>query len=154
MGMFNKYNLCLSSCHPYSCQSFVGRVHQLYQPQGVTLGQYCVYFPTVVRLLGHVIGFYNEHRRPDRDKHIEVFYENVVEGLEQNFDKMQPGSSNLLGYGYDHASIFHYGHDEFSANGKDTIRAKDSTIPLGGARELSPLDIAKTNKLYSCGEYQ
>ena len=70
------------------------------------------------------------------------------------FDKILPGRSNLLGYGYDYASIMHYSEGAFSANGRDTIRAKDSTIPVGKAGELSPLDIAKANKLYSCGEYQ
>ena len=49
------------------------------------------------------------------------------------------------------ASCMHYDKDDFSANGKDTIVAKDPSIPFGDAWELSPLDIAKTNNLYSCG---
>ena len=68
-----------------------------------------------------------------------------------NFNKVAAGTTNLLGYGYDYASIMHYDKDDFSANGKDTIVAKDPSIPFGDAWELSPLDIAKTNNLYSCG---
>ena len=136
----------------YSCQSFVGRISSFYQPQGVTLGQYCVHFATVVHELGHAVGFYHEHNRPDRDEHIEVRFNNVVSGLSSAFNKARPGSTKLLGYGYDYASIMHYSADAFSANGQDTIVAKDSTIPFGDAEELSPLDIAKANALYNCGE--
>ena len=102
--------------------------------------------------LGHAVGFYHEHSRPDRDEHIEVRYNNVQADLRRAFDKVADGRTNLLGYGYDYASIMHYSRDAFSVNGQDTIVAKDSNIPFGEAGELSPLDIAKANALYSCGE--
>ena len=104
--------------------------------------------------LGHAVGFYHEHNRPDRDEHIEVRYNNVQEGLRTAFDKVQAGRTNLLGYGYDYASIMHYSKDAFSANGQDTIVAKDTSIPFGDAGELSPLDIDKANALYSCGKFK
>ena len=51
----------------------------------------------------------------------------------------------------------HYSRDAFTHDGSpgsDTIQAKDPTIPVGDAHELStsPLDNAKTNALYNCGE--
>ena len=103
--------------------------------------------------LGHAIGFYHEHNRPDRDNHVDVNYDNIIDGYEAQFYKMAESESNTLGIGYDHASIMHYSSDTFAhREGSDTIQAKDPNIPVGDARELSPLDIAKTNALYSCGE--
>ena len=133
------------------CQSFVGRIGVTNQPQGVTLGEGCVHFPTIVHELGHVIGFYHEHSRPDRDEHVKVRLSNVRSSARSYFNKVAPGTTNLLGYGYDYASIMHSGKDDFSSNGRDTIVAKNPSIPFGDAWELSPLDIAKTRKLYSCG---
>lgn len=100
-----------------------------------------------------MLGLYHEHNRPDRDEHIEILTENIQQGLESAFDKIAPGRSNLLGYGYDYASIMHYSEYAFSGNNQKTIRAKDPTIPFGNAEELSPLDICKVIELYNCGEW-
>ena len=104
--------------------------------------------------IGHAVGFYHEHNRPDRDEYVEVRFNNVQQGLQSAFDKVLPGRTNLLGYGYDYASIMHYSKAAFSANGQDTIVARDPTIPFGNAGELSPLDIAKANVLYNCGKFK
>ena len=53
--------------------------------------------------------------------------------------------TNTLGKGYDYASIMHYG----SSQG---VLVSKIQAPFGGAEELSPLDIAKVNLLYNCGE--
>lgn len=102
--------------------------------------------------LGHSIGFYHEHTRPDRDNHVDVIYDNIAYHFEDQFSKIPYGESDTLEIGYDAASIMHYKRNAFSRNGSDTIRAKDPAIPIGDARELSPLDIAKANALYNCGK--
>ena len=101
--------------------------------------------------LSHVIGFYHEHNRPDHNEHIEVKYDNIKLSKLRNFNKAAAGTTNLLGYGYDYASIMHYDNNLFSANGEDTIVTKDPSISFGDVWELSPLDITKTNNLYGCG---
>ena len=136
----------------YRCGSFVGRLHWFYQPQGIELGFGCVYFDIVVHELGHAIGFYHEHNRPDRNDHIDINYDSIHDGYERQFNQIPEGESNTLGIGYDYASIMHYSRDAFSHDGSVTIQTKDPTIPVGDANELSPLDIAKTKALYSCGE--
>ena len=105
----------------------------------------CINFATAVHELGHAIGFYHEHNRPDRDDYVDIKYDNVAVGARSQFDKSS--ESNLLDLGYDHASIMHYSKSTFSSNNLDTIKA---SVPFGNAEELSPLDIAKTNALYSC----
>lgn len=85
---------------------------------------------------------------------MEIIYSNLWgEGLDQ-YKKHKNGTTKLLGYGYDYASIMHYDKNFFSVDYfTDTMRTRDPTIPLGGAAELSPLDIAKANALYNCGNY-
>lgn len=123
-----------------------------FQPQGVELGRGCLKVGTVHQL-GHAIGFYHEHNRPDRDKYIDIVYDNIYDYYENQFQKIPEGESNTLGMVYDPASIMHYKGDAFSRNGSATIKPKDPSIPFGNAYELSPLDIAKANALYSCGKY-
>ena len=139
-----------------SCSSFVGRISRLWQPQGISLGRpNCVYFPTIVHELGHAIGFYHEHSRPDRDEHVDIIFENIRhQSLYGNFRRLHPSQTDLLGFGYDYASIMHYRSTSFSVSrNSQTIVAKDPSIPIGGAKELSPLDIERTNLLYNCGMY-
>lgn len=117
----------------------------------MSLGFGCVYDSVVIHELGHAVGFYHEHTRPDRDNFIDVIYDNIREGFENQFAKFRPGQTNTLGLGYDLQSIMHYRRNTFTADGSDTIRAKDpSVVSFGNARQLSTLDIAKANKLYDC----
>ena len=105
----------------------------------------------VLHELGHAIGFFHEHTRPDRDEFIDVIYDNIRDGAESQFHKKQPGRTNTLGLGYNLQSIMHYRRNTFSKNGSDTIRAKDPLVTsFGSSQQLSPLDIAKANTLYNC----
>ena len=128
----------------YSCSSFVGRLFFFRQPQGVSLGPRCVRLRTVVHELGHVLGFYHEHNRPDRDSYINI-RANVGRGVSSQLERNLASESNTLGLGYDYASIMHYS----SLGG--IITAK-SNVPFGNAQELSPLDIEKARRLYQCGK--
>lgn len=128
----------------YRCASYVGRLFFLRRPQGVSLGPGCVRISTVVHELGHVLGFYHEHNRPDRDDYINI-RPNLSPGLSSQLERLSPSESNSLGLGYDHASIMHYS----SLGG---IITSKSGVPFGYAQELSPLDIEKTRRLYQCGK--
>ena len=119
---------------------------------GIELGFGCVYFDIIIHEHGHAIGFYHEHNQADRNDNVNINYDSIIDGYERQFDKKSESESNTLGIGYDHASIMHYSGDTVTRDGSDTIQAKDPTIPVGDARELSLLDIAKINVLYNCGE--
>lgn len=140
----------ISSKYLHSCRSFVGRVPDGGR-QGLSLLSSCLReFGTILHEIGHTIGLLHEQSRPDRDDYIDVFYENINEGLDSEFVRKESHDVDTLGVGYDYNSIMHYDSDEFGINGKTTIAALDPSIPIGHATALSDLDIIKINTLYNC----
>lgn len=49
-------------------------------PQAISIGKNCDKFGIVVHELGHVIGFWHEHTRPDRDDHVSIIRDNIQPG--------------------------------------------------------------------------
>ncbi|XP_039203387.1 tolloid-like protein 1 isoform X4 [Crotalus tigris] len=138
---------------PCGCCSYVGRRGN--GPQAISIGKNCDKFGIVVHELGHVIGFWHEHTRPDRDDHVAIIRENIQPGQEYNFLKMEPGEVNSLGESYDFDSIMHYARNTFSRGMfLDTIlpsRDDNGIRPAIGQRtRLSKGDIAQARKLYRC----
>ncbi|KAJ7410896.1 hypothetical protein WISP_105653 [Willisornis vidua] len=138
---------------PCGCCSYVGRRGN--GPQAISIGKNCDKFGIVVHELGHVIGFWHEHTRPDRDDHVTIIRENIQPGQEYNFLKMEPGEVNSLGEPYDFDSIMHYARNTFSRGMfLDTILPSrdDNGIrpPIGQRARLSKGDIAQARKLYRC----
>lgn len=67
--------------YPFSyrrCCSYVGRRGN--GPQAISIGKNCDKFGIVVHELGHVIGFWHEHTRPDRDDHVTIIRDNIQPG--------------------------------------------------------------------------
>lgn len=60
-----------------SCNADVGRKGGR---QKVSLGTGCVFKSVVVHEIGHVIGFWHEQNRPDRDDYVHVFKDNILDG--------------------------------------------------------------------------
>uniref|UniRef100_A0A672P4E9 Metalloendopeptidase n=1 Tax=Sinocyclocheilus grahami TaxID=75366 RepID=A0A672P4E9_SINGR len=138
---------------PCGCCSFVGRRGG--GPQAISIGKNCDKFGIVVHELGHVIGFWHEHTRPDRDEHVDIFRENIQPGQEYNFIKMEPDDVDSLGEVYDFDSIMHYARNTFSRGiYLDTMLPKFEVDgirpPIGQRTRLSKGDIAQTRKLYKC----
>uniref|UniRef100_A0A5F9DTE1 Metalloendopeptidase n=1 Tax=Oryctolagus cuniculus TaxID=9986 RepID=A0A5F9DTE1_RABIT len=104
--------LCRKRMTRKKCCSYVGRRGN--GPQAISIGKNCDKFGIVVHELGHVIGFWHEHTRPDRDNHVTIIRENIQPGQEYNFLKMEPGEVNSLGERYDFDSIMHYARNTFS----------------------------------------
>ncbi|KAG8438283.1 hypothetical protein GDO86_008825 [Hymenochirus boettgeri] len=97
----------------------------------------------------HSLGFIHEHSRSDRDDYVNINYQYINDGDKPNFQKI---NSNNLGLQYDYSSVMHYDRYSFTnTTGKATITPKpDPSVPIGQRYGVSPLDISKLNKLYSC----
>ncbi|XP_061731793.1 bone morphogenetic protein 1-like isoform X2 [Nerophis ophidion] len=138
---------------PCGCCSYVGRRGG--GPQAISIGKNCDKFGIVVHELGHVIGFWHEHTRPDRDQHVSIIRDNIQQGQEYNFLKMEPGEVDSLGEVYDFGSVMHYARNTFSRSVfLDTILPRDDVNgarpPIGQRLRLSKGDIAQARKLYKC----
>lgn len=143
----------LFSSLPCGCCSYVGKRGG---QQIVSINSSCHYFGIVVHELGHVIGFWHEHTRPDRDNHVVVINKNIDPLQLYNFQKLSSEEVNSRGEPYDFASIMHYARDTFAKRaGLDTILPKRTPGMLnrpqiGQRNRLSPGDIKQANLLYGC----
>jgi hypothetical protein len=61
----------------------------------------------VAHEVGHSLGFWHEHMRPDRDENVIVNYNNILAGMSSQFD-MNPNVDYYNG-SYDIGGIMHYG---------------------------------------------
>ena len=139
-----------SCCSFLSCNSAVGRIGGL---QEITTGRSCyVNVGSIIHEIGHTVGFWHEHSRPDRDKYIRIEEGNVEPGFLNNFQKISIQKVDSLGTPYDYHSIMHYNKYAFSRNRRPTITALDSNFTgrLGQREGLSPIDIKQANLLYGC----
>ncbi|XP_064182270.1 hatching enzyme 1.2-like isoform X3 [Anguilla rostrata] len=128
------------------CYSYLGRTGG---KQVVSLSRYgCVYHGIIQHALNHVLGFYHEHTRSDRDEYVRINWENVAPRTIYNFQKQ---NTNNLNTPYDYTSIMHYGRTAFSTNGKDTITPiSNPNQSIGQRRRMSMGDILRIKKLYNC----
>ena len=85
--------------------SYVGRTGG---KQRITLNAYW-HGGTVLHEMGHCVGFYHEHQRPDRDQYVKIHKENIQKGVNiaVNFGKFSRTSGVAFGP-FDTESIMMY----------------------------------------------
>lgn len=98
----------------------------------------------------HALGFYHMQSTYNRDDYVEIKYENITPGKENNFNKYNGDTVSDFDIEYDYGSVMHYSSMGFSKNGEPTIVPKDSDAEIGQRIGLSRRDIEKLNRMYEC----
>jgi len=125
-----------------SCASYVGMQGG---PQSILVSDACS-TGSIIHEIGHALGLFHEHTRPDRANFAQVDWQQVVPGKEINFEVLEAGVQN---YGpYDYGSIMHYGEYFFSATGEPTIIVPDG-VSIGQRQGLSEQDVRSINEMYA-----
>ncbi|KAK3702001.1 hypothetical protein RRG08_017891 [Elysia crispata] len=133
----------------YGCWSHVGR-EQAYPFQEMSVAESCIMKGIILHELGHVIGFWHEQSRPDRDNYVTFVQKNVNRRESYNFKMETWGDIDNFGIPYDVGSIMHYGSTSYSKNGKVTLRSKDPLLQrsMGQREGMSFYDIKAANMAY------
>ena len=61
-----------------------------------------------VHELGHVLGFFHEHARWDRDQFVTIHYESIKPGRQHDYDWIPQTNWTISSTAYDYYSIMHY----------------------------------------------
>jgi hypothetical protein len=133
------------------CSSDVGMLSPD-EPQYVSLSApRCMWPGLIGHELTHVIGFWHEISRPDRARYIRIAFENIVSGMEYNFEVMRENVTTLDSP-YDYASILQYDDTAFTKNGLPTIVPYEKGVSLKNSplRRLSKIDVQEIRTLYKC----
>ncbi|XP_069950456.1 blastula protease 10-like [Cherax quadricarinatus] len=152
-----KFTRVTNTSQPYlnyyygsGCWSYIGR--QATDGQDISIGEGCDNMGTVAHETGHAMGFFHEQSRPDRDNYVNIVYQNIILGMENNFIEYSTTVINNYGVPYDYTSVMHYGSQYFTRNGKLTISTVDPFAQglIGQRNGLSHRDKLLANLMYNC----
>ncbi|MDN3658666.1 M12 family metallopeptidase [Ferruginibacter paludis] len=105
----------------------------------------------VMHELGHSLGLWHEHCRPDRDMYIHIVEQNIDTNYTSQF-LQQIKDVSTLSSSYDLNSIMHYPLNAFGKNGRQTIKivlnTYGSKVNVGNRDSLSIGDIAAIKTIY------
>ncbi|KAK8771464.1 hypothetical protein V5799_025284 [Amblyomma americanum] len=142
---------------PGRCASHVGMQGE---EQVVALDlSYCPGLGQVAHELLHVLGFFHEHSRPDRDEYVDVLWDNIKPDANQSFWLKPETEADTLGEPYDYESVMHYPFDAFAVKEAEptllpkSVNVKRETLGKAYAEGfLTDTDITQINVLYTCGK--
>ncbi|XP_034017605.1 meprin A subunit alpha [Thalassophryne amazonica] len=121
--------------------------------QNVSIGARCDTKAIVEHELLHALGFYHEQSRSDRDDYVKIWWDQIEEGMEHNFNKYMDDFITDLNTPYDYESIMHYRPLSFNKN--ESVPTITTTIPyfndiIGQRLDFSAVDITRVNRMYNC----
>ena len=123
----------------------------------INIGTSCTQDGTIQHEVMHSLGFHHEQNRPDRDDFVVVHDENIAEGKEGNFNKINSDKWVDQDVEYDIGSVLQYSGTAYSTNGKPTITYIENGLDSGKIIDAqrvmaSSLDIWQICKIYKCDQ--
>ena len=117
--------------------------------QVIKLSPECDYGNTLHEI-GHCVGLFHEHNRLNRDRYVEIIFENIEEGKEHNFIRTDILDSDVKDWAgqFNFGSIMMYHPTAFSINGKPTIVRRDGKGYAAQRERLTSVDIMGVNYMY------
>ena len=82
------------------CSSYVGKVMQFFATdyQDLSLAAGCILSKGVIQHeFLHALGFWHEQSRSDRDTYVKINFENIITGVENNFEKATEDDTTNMG---------------------------------------------------------
>lgn len=130
------------------CWSWVGR---LGGAQQLNLDPDCYAEVVIQHEFIHALGFFHMQSAWNRDEYVRVMWENIIPGMEHNFDKVNPDTTSQFYEAYDYYSIMHYPGWAFSSNGQDTLVAIQAGVELEYRWIMTPVDVRRIENMYCPG---
>ncbi|KAG5846539.1 hypothetical protein ANANG_G00116070 [Anguilla anguilla] len=121
--------------------------------QTLSLGSGCDHKAVIEHELLHALGFYHEQSRTDRDDYVDIWLDQVIPGMEHNFNKYDDTFITDQNTPYDYESIMHYRPYSFNKNDSiPTITTKIEAFNniIGQYLDFSSLDVLRLNRMYNC----
>ncbi|XP_055349929.1 zinc metalloproteinase nas-15-like [Paramacrobiotus metropolitanus] len=133
------------------CQSFTGQ-HGGQQLLSLQMPA-CKSSGVIHHQLMHAVGFYHEQSRTDRDRYVEINWENIAVENHGQFQKYTAAEITAFGEEYDYRSLMHFGQYDFALDpGVFTIRPRsndtNATQAVGQRVSLSAVDVIKIKLAY------
>jgi len=95
----------------------------------------------------HVLGLYHEQSRQDRDKFVDIIWDNIADDKRNQYEKYVSMTGDLP---YDYESIMHYGFNFFAKDIKQPAILPKKKAKIGNRDVMSAGDVQKLKHLYSC----
>lgn len=130
--------------HEKKCLSYLGKIGG---EQDILLNPEECQFGKILHEMLHAIGFIHEHSREDRDKYVNIHWDQIKEGAKIQFQKLSaevwPPSDS-----FDFESLLLYPSNAFQIGDHPTISKKDGAVFEVNRAKLSSGDIQKINHIY------
>lgn len=132
------------------CHSHMGKIGEQQELSLQKNG--CFNRGIIMHELIHALGYDHMHSHADRDKYVDIKWENIQQDAISNFDTVDPEKFSNFETPYDLYSVMHYDKTSFSKNGKDTILPRNRRYKriIGQRIGLSIGDVKRINNMYKC----